>query len=776
MRQYASPYLALLIFLFVACSAVGGGERNSNLGGSGSSNGGTNGSGATGVVTGSGGQIIIPMEYDNPCDAEDAPEDCNLEPSGPACGDGNLDVEEGEACDDGNSLPGDGCNGVCAIENYFECPTPGQPCVSTIVCGDGVIGPGEACDDGNATSGDGCNDGCNTVEVGFRCREAGQPCIEVFVCGDGRVDANEGCDDGNNDEGDGCSPRCKLEIGFKCDGNPSVCTPTTCGDSIVEGSESCDDGNDVPFDGCSGICQAEPDCSGGACVSACGDGIVLDEDCDDGNLRNGDGCDDKCQVEEGFECSSEELCPDPDEECTLVVPAVFRDFNQSHSDFEPGFLAPEEGFPGLVEDQLDAEGKPVLASAQNDGNIASLASFAEWYRDTSAVNSTIVSQIVLWPNGMDGFVNRWGPNGEQWLGPVMGNGRWCGNAADWADCAEASANNQCNQPAFDPAVDTCWEIGATVPADAPPNCCTNCFCAGTIMQEAYDGNPLFFPIDNDPNALTPPAQYSEAKIPEQYGYVGWPWETDYFPDAPLHNFHFTSEVKYWFQYNADQTVQLDFSGDDDVWVFVNGHLALDLGGWHVPLDGTVTVNAQTANTYGLSDGNVYEIKIFHAERQTEGSTFKLTLSGFTLAPSDCVTDCGDGEVGAGEECDFGAGMNNGEYNGCTSDCRWGPFCGDQIIQTDVEVCDDGVNDGSYGGCAPGCQLGPRCGDAVVQSDHEQCDDGTNAGGYGECAPGCVLGPYCGDGVENTSFEECDDGNNEDDDGCSAACVLEVVVE
>jgi cysteine-rich repeat protein len=211
-------------------------------------------------------------------------------------------------------------------------------------------------------------------------------------------------------------------------------------------------------------------------------------------------------------------------------------------------------------------------------------------------------------------------------------------------------------------------------------------------------------------------------------------------------------------------------------VFVNGELALDLGGWHVPQDGTVAINNQSANTYGLADGSVYEIVIFHAERQTEGSTFKLTLSGFNLAPSDCVTDCGDGEVGAGEECDLGPGLNTGEYNGCTSDCRWGPFCGDQIIQDGIEVCDDGVNDGSYGGCAPGCQLGPHCGDSVVQTEYEQCDDGTNAGGYGECAPGCVLGPYCGDHVENTGFEQCDDGNNEDGDGCSAACVLEIVVE
>ena len=86
-----------------------------------------------------------------------------------------------------------------------------------------------------------------------------------------------------------------------------------------------------------------------------------------------------------------------------------------------------------------------------------------------------------------------------------------------------------------------------------------------------------------------------------------------------------------------------------------------------------------------------------------------------------------------------------------------------------------MNDGAYGGCAPTCQAGPHCGDSVVQSEFEQCDDGTNDGGYGECSAGCVLGPYCGDGNISIEFEECDDGGNEDGDGCSAACKREVSV-
>ncbi|HVR00707.1 MAG TPA: DUF4215 domain-containing protein, partial [Polyangia bacterium] len=45
-------------------------------------------------------------------------------PAGPVCGNGKLEM--GEACDDGNTSPGDGCSGICQLEPNFVCPTPGQ--------------------------------------------------------------------------------------------------------------------------------------------------------------------------------------------------------------------------------------------------------------------------------------------------------------------------------------------------------------------------------------------------------------------------------------------------------------------------------------------------------------------------------------------------------------------------------------------------------------------------------------------------------------------------
>jgi len=66
--------------------------------------------------------------------------------------------------------------------------------------------------------------------AGLLLRPAGQLCHRIARCGDGVAVLPELCDDGNNVAGDGCSPTCKVEIGFKCSGSPSVCTHTTCGD------------------------------------------------------------------------------------------------------------------------------------------------------------------------------------------------------------------------------------------------------------------------------------------------------------------------------------------------------------------------------------------------------------------------------------------------------------------------------------------------------------------------------------------------------------------
>src|SRR5690606_9633663 len=60
------------------------------------------------------------------------------------------------------------------------------------------------------------------------------------------------------------------------------------------------------------------------------------------------------------------------------------------------------------------------------------------------------------------------------------------------------------------------------------------------------------------------------------------------------NYHFTSETRYWFYYQGGEV--LEFYGDDDVWVFVNGQLVVDLGGIHGQVNGRITLNGATSQS------------------------------------------------------------------------------------------------------------------------------------------------------------------------------------
>ena len=181
---------------------------------------------------------------------------------------GNLVLDEGEQCDDGNTFDGDGCSAECLSETF---------------CGNNLLEVGEECDDGNDRGGDGCSSICH-LEVG---------------CGNGSLDYGEECDDDNVVSGDGCTQFCMDE-----DGTP------TCGNGFLEVPEDCDDGNAVAGDGCDDQCQLE---------SGCGDGVIdAGEECDDDNVVSGDGCTNRCLLE--FVCG-DGVCDAENVETCVKCPA-----------------------------------------------------------------------------------------------------------------------------------------------------------------------------------------------------------------------------------------------------------------------------------------------------------------------------------------------------------------------------------------------------------------------------------------------------------------------
>jgi len=110
--------------------------------------------------------------------------------------------------------------------------------------------------------------------------------------------------------------------------------------------------------------------------------------------------------------------------------------------------------------------------------------------------------------------------------------------------------------------------------------------------------------------------------------AGW-GSLAYANDFKQHNFGFTTELHTKFQYKGGETFQ--FAGDDDLWIFINGKLAIDLGGLHPAATGKVDLDASAA-TLGLTKGNVYLLELFHAERHTTASHFRVDT---TLTFVDC---------------------------------------------------------------------------------------------------------------------------------------------
>ena len=130
-----------------------------------------------------------------------------------------------------------------------------------------------------------------------------------------------------------------------------------------------------------------------------------------------------------------------------------------------------------------------------------------------------------------------------------------------------------------------------------------------------------------------------------------------------------------------------------------------------------------------------------------------------------------------------------------------PFCGDGIVNSDNEQCDDGnttrrrrllvdlqvepvlrrrrrqsageqCDDGNTVGrrrLLVHLQVEPCLRRRRRQPGGEQCDDGNTTSTATAARPPASRAPVCGDGIVNPAGEQCDDGNTADGDGCSSTC-------
>jgi cysteine-rich repeat protein len=742
---------------------------------------------------------------------------------------GNGVVEVGEACDDSNTTSNDGCNSTCQIEAGYECRVPGKKCSPK--CGDGKVIGSEGCDDGNATSGDGCSSTCQ-IEPGATCPTPGQACAKA-VCGNGKVEAGEICD---------------------CGTDPAK-LPTDCKamNGLFYG-----DGK-----GCSKTCTREPTCQDAdgktqACTISCGDGnLDPSEACDDGNGLDGDGCSSKCEKEGGFDCATASqqdstTCQAGAGDC-LELPIIYRDFQPEnvaaggHPDFyflgtqyngsskSTTVCVPNSGGPskgndsttrcwGIMGDTL-LKGKP-----QPGASKTCACQFSDWNIGNSSRIEGNYTQANNDSPMSDGAGSFQGSSKGAAVNTTSTTGAYTGILVDYTSSSPGGPIWRGTTPAYkdatsfkqwyndDPAVNKTFtavlemkSIGTNIyqyasashlgeggffPLDEL-NAGQKTLCNLWPYWNHGNGNPIWTTCKGDQYLFTPRVLAADCAAGDSLEDGCWVTGVQ----GVEHDSYFTDEARYYFVYDGSSGISLSFYGDDDLFIFINGTLVLDLGGVHQQLPGKVTVKGDPGNAevveggcldatgnivgttagsvecspkngappaaksgddfrnrtvnLGLVSGKVYEIAIFGADRHPPESNYQLTLQGFSTKRSQCVPTCGDGVTVAGEECDCGDGTGplpascsapNGSpaYNGCTKDCRFGGFCGDGVI-SDGEQCDNGKNTDDYGssaGCAPGCKTPARCGDGVVQTAYsEECDNGpTNSTGTDATAAygGCMA--------------------------------------
>jgi fibro-slime domain-containing protein len=142
--------------------------------------------------------------------------------------------------------------------------------------------------------------------------------------------------------------------------------------------------------------------------------------------------------------------------------------------------------------------------------------------------------------------------------------------------------------------------------------------------------------------------------------------TSEFDAAAKANQHFCFESHADFYYDPAQVFY--FSGDDDIWVYINNKLVVDLGGAHLAAPAHVNLS-----TLGLTEGDLYPIDIFFCDRRTVQSSVRISTniyvaqkSNFYTEPKDNRTDnsmCVLSTGGADCASKMGVGGQSGNFCG-----------------------------------------------------------------------------------------------------------------
>lgn len=267
---------------------------------------------------------------------------------------------------------------------------------------------------------------------------------------------------------------------------------------------------------------------------------------------------------------------------TLTLTGICRDFKWStesggHSDFQRQPTAGFAHYVGQVADTLDADKKPVFASTG--------------YKVTAQATDAAGRNRM--------------PTAKSYISAMAGDRAGSVASSLGGSLTTAAAFNQWFRDV--PGVNMSKPVPITLVRQGD----SNIYSFNDRNDALYARRGGFFPIDGELFGNSP----GQSK-----------------------NFGFTFELDTTFVYQRGAGQVFTFTGDDDVWVFIDGKLVVDIGGVHSAVSQTIDLDRLN----WLQSGQRYSFKLFFAERHTTQSNVRIdttiNLQNADLPPTSGLYD------------------------------------------------------------------------------------------------------------------------------------------